>query len=38
MIERGKKAEALADLRKALALDPSLKSDYEPWLKEAMKK
>ena len=32
------KAEAAVDLQKAISLDPSMRADYEPQLKEALKK
>jgi tetratricopeptide (TPR) repeat protein len=38
LLELGKKPAAVADLRKALQMDPSLRSDYEPHLKEALRK
>ena len=38
LLERGKKAEAAADLRKAFELEPRLKGEYEVFLKEALKK
>jgi tetratricopeptide (TPR) repeat protein len=38
LLQLGKKPAAVADLRKALQMDPSLRADYEPHLKEALKK
>ncbi|MEP7148727.1 MAG: tetratricopeptide repeat protein [Acidobacteriota bacterium] len=38
LLELGRKSAAVADLRKALQMDPSLRTDYEAHLKEALKK